>query len=153
MYNGLVHAHSGFRWIIIILLITSLITAFIGKNKGELTKGNKNIYLFTMISMHIQLLLGLSIYFMNLASDSHNYVSFEDGYSDNVIQFFYTIKHPVLMLLAITVFTIGRKKALANPVPKITHSKMIWLILLVILTIAYAIAWPGNIDNIPAKWA
>ena len=56
MESILTHAHSGLRWVILALILVTLVVSFIGKGKGTLTEGNKKVYLFTMISMHLQLL-------------------------------------------------------------------------------------------------
>ena len=60
MYSGLVHAHSGLRWIALLLLVAA-VTVAIGKWQGRsgYTNGHRKLYLFTLISVHTQLILGL----------------------------------------------------------------------------------------------
>ena len=60
----LVHAHSGLRWLVLGLLLYAIYNA-IGKNKSSYEKKDKMVNLFAMISLHIQLLLGLILYFIS----------------------------------------------------------------------------------------
>ncbi len=60
MQVGLVHLHNLLRWIILILLLVSIAKSFSGwQNKKTFTAGVRKIWLFTLISAHITLLLGL----------------------------------------------------------------------------------------------
>lgn len=65
MYPGLVHAHSGLRWIALLLLLVAVVVA-IGKWQGRsgYTDGNRKLYLFTLIAVHTQLLLGLVLFLL-----------------------------------------------------------------------------------------
>ena len=65
MYNALSHMHSGLRWIALILLIFAIFNAVTRKKTGLYEKKDKLINLFTMISLHIQLLTGLILYFIS----------------------------------------------------------------------------------------
>lgn len=56
----MVHLHNFLRWVILILLLVSIIKAYTGwQGKKTFAAGDKKIWLFTMISAHITLLLGL----------------------------------------------------------------------------------------------
>ncbi|MDB5243014.1 MAG: cytochrome, partial [Spirosoma sp.] len=52
MYSGLVHAHSGLRWIALILLLAAVAVA-VSKWQGRsgYTEGNRKLYLFTLIAV------------------------------------------------------------------------------------------------------
>ena len=41
--NALAHAHSGLRWIALILIVYAIINALLSKNKGEYLKKNKDV--------------------------------------------------------------------------------------------------------------
>ncbi len=48
------------RWIILLLLVLSILQAFTGwQKKRELRLGDTRLWLFTMISVHITLLIGI----------------------------------------------------------------------------------------------
>ena len=65
MYNALLHAHSGLRWVALILLVTAIFNAVKGKSSGEYLKKDKMINLFAMILLHTQLLIGILMYFQS----------------------------------------------------------------------------------------
>ena len=99
------HAHSGLRWVALGLLIFALFNALKGKKSGEYIKKDKMINLFTMISLHTQLLIGLILYF------SSDKVQFIKGWMKNPLLRFYGMEHFLMMIIALVIITIGRKKA------------------------------------------
>ena len=103
--NGLVAAHSGLRYIVLALLLVAIVNAIINLKSNSYVKKDKMINLFTMISLHIQLVLGLILYFV---SDK---VQFVEGLMGNSNLRFYAVEHISLMLLSIILLTLGRKKA------------------------------------------
>lgn len=143
MYSGLVHAHSGLRWVALILLLTAVAVA-VGKWQGRsgYTEGNRKLYLFTLIAVHTQLLIGLVLYFispkvnLNLLSEK--------------LYRFYTIEHTAGMLIAIVLVTIGysRSKRATNAVAK---QRLVGIFYgLGLLLILASIPWPFRIPG--AGW-
>ena len=66
MYQILRSAHSGWRYIVLILLVLALIQALAGWfGKKSYTEGNRKLNLFALIVTHIQILIGLVMYFMS----------------------------------------------------------------------------------------
>jgi hypothetical protein len=60
----MLHAHSFLRWVVLILALLTIIKSFSGmSSKKAFTAADKKMPLFFMISMDIQLLLGLVLYF------------------------------------------------------------------------------------------
>ena len=54
--DALLHAHSGLRYIVLLLLLIAIFQGFMGMSgKKVFTNGNRKIALFAMISCHIQL--------------------------------------------------------------------------------------------------
>jgi uncharacterized membrane protein YozB (DUF420 family) len=142
MYSFLVHAHSGLRWITLILLLVAIFNALTSKEKY--LKKDKMINLFTMIVLHIQLLIGLVLYFISPK------VIFVEGWMKVAQSRFYGMEHFVMMLVAIILVTIGRKKAEKLEVPAEKHRKIaVWYLLGLILILA-AIPWPFR--NLGTGW-
>ena len=75
------------------------------RTKEASEKKDKMINLFAMISLHVQLLLGLILYYTS------GNVSFEEGWMKNPITRFYGMEHLIGMLIAIILVTVGRKMA------------------------------------------
>jgi len=131
----LVHAHSGLRWLVLGLLLYAIFNA-IGKNKSSYEKKDKMVNLFAMISLHIQLLLGLILYFISPK------VSFASGWMKDAALRFYGMEHLIGMLIAIVIVTIGRKMAEKQESPAQKNRKIaIWYTLGLVLIIA-SIPWP-----------
>jgi len=83
MYSILQHAHSGLRWIILILLLVSLYNSFTKRNNSEFSASDMKTYLFTMTFTHVQFLLGLILLFISPR------VQFTEGWiKDSVLRFF-----------------------------------------------------------------
>lgn len=137
MLNGLIHAHSGIRWIVLVLLIVSVFKALLKwKSKAPYTDGDRKLSFFTMLSVHIQLLLGLALYFM---SDK---VVFSGDAMKVAITRFFTAEHSLMMIVAIALVTIGYVKAkkAADEVKK--FSLTFWYNLIALLIVLAFIPWP-----------
>lgn len=67
MYTGLLHLHSFMRWIALILLIIAVVKAVSAWNNSSklYTEGNRKLNLFTLISVHLQLVIGFVLYFVS----------------------------------------------------------------------------------------
>jgi len=108
MYKGLLHLHSGFRYLVLLLLIITIVKAISGiKSNGEVK--NYKMELYTMVSFHIQVLLGIVLYFISPAvetalSDFGAAMKFSE-------MRFIAIEHPLVMLIAAFLITIGYSKA------------------------------------------
>jgi hypothetical protein len=113
MYTGLVHMHSGLRWIALVLLIAAVFIALSRwQGRNGYTDGNRKLYLFTLISIHLQLVIGLILYFI---SPKVNFSMISDK-----LYRFYTVEHLTGMLIAIVLITIGysRSKRASDPTTK-----------------------------------
>ena len=130
----LVHSHSGLRWLVLGLLIYAIYNAAVNKTSYE--KRDKMINLFAMISLHIQLLLGLILYYTS------GNVSFDSGWMKNAVTRFYGMEHLLGMLLAIIVVTVGRKMAEKQESPEQKNKKiLVWYTIGLVLILA-SIPWP-----------
>jgi hypothetical protein len=89
-----------------------------------------------MISLHVQLLIGLILYFI---SDK---VKFTDGWMANKITRFFGMEHFILMVLAIVVITVGRRKAENATEASQKHQLILkWFVIGLVLILA-GIPWP-----------
>jgi hypothetical protein len=66
MYQILRSAHSGWRYIVLILLVLAVLQALAGwLSRRPYTEVNRKVNLFTLIVTHVQILIGLGLYFMS----------------------------------------------------------------------------------------
>ncbi|MEL6140385.1 MAG: cytochrome B [Bacteroidota bacterium] len=148
LYTIIDHAHSGLRWVVIVLLIAAILRAFSKRRGGSLYPGKDQVALFAFVSTHIQLLLGLILYFF-----LSPYVRFEGGMSaimGDTVTRFYTVEHFVGMLLAIGLITFGylRAKRQAELNKGWRTIGVYYLIGLIIILVS--IPWPFR--NLGAGW-
>ena len=136
MYNGLLHAHSGLRWIALILIVAAIVNALTNRKGSTYEKKDRMLNLFSMISLHVQLLIGLILYFISPK------VKFVEDWTSNDIYRFFGLEHFLLMVLAIVVITVGRKKA-ENAVEASKKHQLIlkWFVIGLVLILA-GIPWP-----------
>jgi uncharacterized membrane protein YozB (DUF420 family) len=136
MYQALLHAHSGLRWVALILLIAAIFTAVSAKRKGEYTAKHKKLNLFAMVFLHTQALIGFIMYFQSPK------VQFTAGWMKEAMYRFYGMEHLLLMLIAVVLVTIGRKKAEKALAPIVKHQKIVVFYSIALLLILASIPWP-----------
>lgn len=145
MYEFLKHTHSGLRWVVLALLVTAIFRAIAGKKSGRYEKSDKMINLFAMISLHVQVTLGI---ILALITERNFYVS---GWMKSAVNRFYGMEHILLMVLAAVVITIGRKKAEKKEDLSKRHATIIVWYSIALIIIFAGIPWPFR--NLGAGWA
>ena len=137
MYNALQHAHSGLRWIVLALLVLSVVEIFIRWKTGkEYGSNDKLRSLGTMVFMHIQLLLGLVLYFISPK------VQFAgEAMKDSIMRFF-LVEHPILMIFAIIVVTIGYVRHKNHETSAKKFKTIFWYYLIALVLVLAGIPWP-----------
>jgi membrane protein DedA with SNARE-associated domain len=106
MYKALLHTHSGFRYIVLALVVTLLFKSLSGwLGKKPFTKADDKISLFFFISAHTMLLFGLVLYFVSPQ------VQFGSGVMANPQARYWTVEHISANIIAIVFFSIARIKA------------------------------------------
>ncbi|KQC01521.1 hypothetical protein [Pedobacter sp. Hv1] len=102
-YDILKSAHSGWRYIVFILLLIAVIQALAGWfGKKAYTEGNRKLNVFTLISAHIQLLLGLVLYFLSPLTKLP---------SSEALGRYWKMEHISIMVIAIILITVGNAKS------------------------------------------
>ena len=115
-YNIIQHAHSGFRYAVIVFLILAIIQSIIGfAGKRPYTKGNRIINLLAMIFTHTQLLVGVILYFISPM------VQFTSDTMKNPTLRYYAVEHWFGMIIAVVLITIGHAKSKKIVLPEIKH--------------------------------
>ena len=140
--QALISAHSGLRWIALLLLLLAIFNAF---TANSYEKKHRLVNLFTMITFHTQLLLGLVLYFTS------EKVQFVEGWMKEPLYRFFGMEHLAGMLLAIVVITIGHSKSKkgTDAAAKFKPIKL-WYVIALILVLAF-IPWPFRAE-LGAGW-
>ena len=140
MLEGLKHAHSGFRWILLLILIVVIINAILKwKNNESYKIKDRLLSTITLIITHSMVLLGVALYCMGKKYDIEN------------TPIFYAIVHPMGMVLAATFITIGHSRAKKSKTSSSKFRKIFLWFLAGLVIILLSIPWPFIYAN--ASWA
>ncbi|GAC1438418.1 MAG: hypothetical protein NVSMB63_01930 [Sediminibacterium sp.] len=128
---------------ILVLLLVSLIKAYSGwMGKKVFASGDKKIWLFTMISAHITLLLGLyQVAFGRYGIFTAGLPAGTSVMKDKFYRFFW-IEHPFTMVLAIVCITLAHGMAKKAVNDEVKYKKAFWYFLIALLLILAGIPWP-----------
>lgn len=108
METGILHFHSGVRYIVLLLLVISVVSAYIGMSGGkEYTKGILRLHLVTRILLIVEGLIGIGLYFLR----GYQMQFANMGNLPDQVNFF-LLRHPIAMLLAIILCSVGYARAM-----------------------------------------
>jgi ABC-type xylose transport system permease subunit len=132
----MLHAHSGLRWLALALLVVAIINALSNKSKNTYAKKDKMINLFAMVTLHIQVTIGIVVAFLS------GKINYSAGWMKNPLYRFFGMEHILLMVCAAVIITTGRKKAEKIENLSQRNSKIaLWYTIVLILILA-GIPWP-----------
>ena len=105
MYDFIQKFHSGWAYTALLVLVVAVVNSFIGmSSKKEFTSKDRKIALFALIAIHMQLLVGIILYFVSpLGLDSLGQMS------DKVLRLT-SLEHPLINIIGIVLITIGWSK-------------------------------------------
>ena len=143
MDTGLLHLHNLLRWVILILLVISIVKAYSGwQQKKTFSSSDKRIWLFTLISAHITLLIGLFQWLWGRYGILKIDLPEGESIMKNKLFRFFWVEHPTFMILAIVMITLGYGMA-KNPVPDtVKFKRTFWFFVIALLMILVAVPWP-----------
>ena len=134
LYSFFKYFHSGFRYIVIILVVLAIVRALAGWfGKQPYGEGNRKLNLFAMISMHTQFLLGIILYFLS------PFVVFAKTTMKDPSLRYWTVEHITMMLIAIALVTIGHARSKRIAVPEGKHKAIAIFYTLAFIVVVVAI--------------
>lgn len=140
LYLPFKHLHSGWRYLVLALLLLAIINAFYGwLGKGKYSGASRKLNLFTLISAHLQFVFGLVLYFLSpkVRTDDMG-MAMKDAISR-----YWTVEHAIMMLLAIVLITIGHSKSKKALVGTVKHRNIAIFYTLALIIIIAAISMSG----------
>lgn len=135
MYEIIQKAHSGIAYLALLALVLAAVNAFIGySSKKPFEKKDKMMALFALILCHLQLVLGLVVYFVspigfNLLGNMETEARLT------------SLEHPLINILAIALITIGWSKHKKEASDTGKFKKIAFLYLAGLLFILSRIPW------------
>lgn len=110
MYDTVKNLHSYWAYLVLFVLLIAVVNALI-KTFGdkEYTAKDFRISLFTLIVSHIQLLIGLVLYFVSPRLQLFSEIGMGAIMKDSINRL-YLVEHPLINILAVALITIGYSK-------------------------------------------
>lgn len=111
MYDTVSFIHSWWAYLVLLVLIIATVNFIIGlSSKKDYGATDFRLALFSLIVSHIQLLIGIVLYFV---SPRFQAFSAEGGMGtimkDSALRL-YLVEHPLIMIIAIALITVGYSK-------------------------------------------
>ncbi|MDA0200181.1 MAG: hypothetical protein O2878_00780 [Bacteroidetes bacterium] len=107
MYSLLKNIHSYWAYLVLLVLILGILNAIGGKIKGrDFESKDLRLSLFGLIFSHIQLLIGLILYFVSPWFDQWSDMGVGGVMKDAQARL-YLVEHPITNILAIVLITMG----------------------------------------------
>ena len=145
MYTGLQHTHSGLAYLALLALVLVIIWALVGALSGrDFQEKDRKIALIAFILCHIQLLVGLILYFVSPLGYS---LLAGGGAMADATARLTALEHPVINILAIVLISVGfiRAKKLESSTAKFRSIYMMYAVgLVLILSRIPWSSWLGN---------
>lgn len=108
MYTGIKHLHSGLAYLALAALVIVIIYALIGSlSNREFTEKDRKFALIAFILSHVQLLVGLILYFVSPVGIS---LLSAAAMKDSIARLT-ALEHPLINILAIVFITLGYTRA------------------------------------------
>ncbi|HER40798.1 MAG TPA: hypothetical protein ENO10_06215 [Salinimicrobium catena] len=110
MYSTVFFIHSWWAYLVLLVLVIASINSLIGFfSKKEYGASDFRISLFTLIVSHIQLLIGLVLYFVSPYFNAFGEGGMGEVMKDSTLRL-YLVEHPLMMILAVVFITVGYSK-------------------------------------------
>ena len=108
MYQTVQFIHSYWAYLVLAVLVITTLNSLSGFfSKKEYGARDMRLALFTLITMHLQLLIGLVLWF---ASPNGMSALGQEGTMGNSTSRQLALEHPLLMIIAVVLITIGYSK-------------------------------------------
>lgn len=134
--EALVAAHSGLRWIVLLLLIVTAFKAIAGyAGKKTYLPVDKKLASFTVMFFHLQVVIGFVLFFGN------KWHTLMGEMKDPGIRFF-TVEHTIGMILAAVLLTIGSAKAKRASSDEKKFKTIAWMFTIALIIVLASIPWP-----------
>jgi len=145
MYNGLVHAHSGLRYILLIAMILVIFQSLIGWIKQRKYAGSNHVLVKINAALFLaQLMIGFGLYSIS------SKVLFDAETMKSTLLRFFTLEHPLLMIIAtaLVIHSAAKSKAYSN---FNTHKRLFWNNTIALILVLVSIPWPFR-EQLGTAW-
>ena len=140
LYTGLLHTHSILRWALLIFIIGALVLSILGMaQKKPFGKTNGNLTKLSLIFSHVQLLIGLVLYFISpIVKTALNDMG---AAMKNPDLRYWAVEHISVMIIGIALITIGHIKAKKAASDAAKHKNVVIFFSIGLILILSRIPW------------
>lgn len=134
MLTGLLHTHSLLRFFILIALVVVIANALIGMtSRKPFGKWDNKFSLYLLIFTHMQLLVGVVLYIINLSQE--RLVHFNENTMKVAALRYWAVEHVVGMLIGVVLITVGRISSKRATDDVLKHRRLFYSNLFALLVI------------------
>ncbi len=143
MYFPLLVFHSYFRWLVLFSLLYMIVRSYQGwLGNKSFTKTDNFLRHTTATIAHVQLLVGLTLYFISPMVD-YFLKNFKVAVHEKAARFF-GMEHSLMMLIAVVLITIGSVKAKRKTTDREKFKTLAIWFTIALLIILSSLPWPGS---------
>jgi len=140
MYTGLKHLHSFLPYLLLTVLVLALVKSFIAYRTNQAhTDAHRKNGLIVLILAHIQLLIGLALYF--ISPKSVTALSDMGAAMKDPTLRLYALEHPLMMIIAIVFITMAYSKSKKELADSLKHKIKSVYYLIALVLILSRIPW------------
>lgn len=143
MYTGISHLHSFWAYLVLGVLLVTIINSIAGLvGKKDFLNKDFRLALFSLIVTHIQLLIGLILWFISPGYGLNAITGNGMGeVMKNSVLRLNTIEHPMMMIIAVVLITIGFSKHKKKPTANTKFKTIVIFYVLALVVILSRIPW------------
>lgn len=142
MYTTILTIHSWLRWFVLLSAVASLL-ALLGSRSTAGDTGRADGWgLALMMSLDIQMLLGLLLYFVVSPNMATIRADFAQAMTDPVARF-WAVEHITTMFVAVILVHVGRVIARSAKTPTARRTRLLICFGLATICMIVATPWPG----------
>jgi hypothetical protein len=149
MYDFILTLHSWNRRLIFLFGIAAISLAYNGWKRRRIFSSMDNLLGTTlMIAMHLQLLMGLLLYFIYSPKTTYAMAHFGEAMKDGKLRYF-AVEHGFVMILAIGLAQTGRILVHKTHDPKLKHKRSFIYFAIAMLLILIMVPFGNSQQGLP----
>jgi hypothetical protein len=149
MYDFILTLHSWNRRLIFLFGIAAIFLAYNGWKRKRIFSSLDNLLGTTlMIAMHMQLIMGLLLYFIYSPKTTYALAHFGEAMKNDKLRYF-AIEHGFVMLLAIALAQTGRILVHKTHDPKLKHKRSFIYFAIAMLLILLMVPFGNSQQGLP----
>ena len=148
MYSLMLVLHSWLRWAAVVAGLGATVVTLTGRQSVTQPDNSDSWGLAFLISMDLQLLIGLLLYFVLSPTTQAIRENFGGSMQDPVARF-WAVEHIGTMLVAVVMVHVGRVLGRRAPTPGAKHTRVLVCFVVATLAMLAATPWPGMAGGRP----